>query len=74
MLPGRDLAGVQDPAQWPPAVFSGAVAAVLLSRRAAACCPARAQDAGCLRGLLHHDRRARGPPFRSFPGEEKEPM
>jgi hypothetical protein len=71
-LPGRDRAGMPDPAQWPPAMFSGVVAAVPLSRRAAAaCCPARTQDAGCPRGLLHYGRRARGPPFPLISGEEK---
>ena len=75
LLPGRDRAGMPDPAQWPPAMFSGVVAAVPLPRRAAAArCPARMLDAGCPRGLLHHGRRARGPPFPAHFRRRKELM
>lgn len=64
--PALDAIGVPDHARSSPAVFPGVVAAARLSRRAAICWPARARDGGCPRGLLRHDRRARGPPF-SFP-------
>jgi hypothetical protein len=72
MSPALDAIGVPDPAQWPPAAFPGVVAAAGLSQRAAVIrWPARTLDDGCPRGLLFHDRCARGPPFPAhFPGEE----
>jgi hypothetical protein len=72
MSPALDAIGVPDPAQRPPAAFPGVAAAAGLSRRAAViCCPAGMLDDGFPRGLLLHDRRARGPPFPAhFPGEE----
>jgi hypothetical protein len=72
MSPALDAIGVLDPAQWPPAAFPGVVAAAGLSRRAAVICrPATTADDGCLRGLLLHDRRARGPPFSLIFREKK---
>jgi len=64
MSPALDAVGVPDRAQWPPAAFPGVAAAAGLSRRAAViCCLAGTLDDRCPRGLLRHDRRARGPPF-----------
>jgi hypothetical protein len=76
MSPALGAIGVPDPARSSPAAFPGVVAAARLSRQAAICWPARTRDDGCPRGLLRHDRRARGPPF-SFPlifREKKELM
>jgi hypothetical protein len=66
MSPVLDAIGVPDPARSSPAAFPGVVAAGRLSRQAAFCWLAGTRGDGCLRGLLRHDRRARGPPF-SFP-------
>ena len=63
MSPALDAIGVPDPARWPPAAFPGVVAAGLSRQAAVICCPATTLDDGCPRGLLLHDRRARGPPF-----------
>ena len=74
MSPVLDAIGVPDPARSSSAAFPGVAAARRLSRQAVICWLAGTRGDGCLRGLLRHDRRARGPPlsFRSFPGEERD--